>query len=285
MICLDKMEYLVIFAIGLCFGSFANALVWRIHKQDRDAKTKRKSKIENYSIVNGRSMCVHCKHILAWYDLLPVASWVILWGKCRYCHKPISLQYPVVELATTALFVISYIFWPLTLHTPYSIFLFATWLVLLTGFIALAVYDYKWMLLPDRIVFPLQAIAVVFVLTKFIESGGDMSVITGAFWAVMCSAGLFYVLFQISQGKWIGGGDVKLGVVLGLVLGGAAEALLMLFIASLLGSLIGIPLLLAKKTKLQAKLPFGPLLLIATFIVYLFGASVISWYKQQFLFV
>ena len=73
--------------------------------------------------------------------------------------------------------------------------------------------------------------------------------------------------------------------MLGLVLGGAAEALLMIFIASVLGSLVGIPLLIAKKTKLQGKLPFGPLLIVATIVVYLFGASMISWYKQQFLLI
>lgn len=284
LVLMDYMLVIVLSVLGLCFGSFVNAFVWRIHKQSQGNK-KSTVKSSDYSIVSGRSMCVNCKRVLVWYDLLPVLSWLSLGGNCRYCHKPISWQYPLVELATAGLFVFSYAFWPFSLQTASTMVQFGLWLVLLTGFIALSVYDFRWMLLPDRIVFPLQAIALIYALTAFVASGGDWSFIAGAFFGVMCSAGLFYALYQISDGKWIGGGDVKLGVVLGLVLGGAVEAFLMLFIASLLGSLIAIPLLLAKKTQLQGTLPFGPLLLVATYVVVLFGASLIGWYEGQFLFV
>ncbi len=258
-----------------------NALVWRLHKQSRSSKTPQTSE---YSILHGRSMCTDCGHTLAWYDLLPVVSWISLKGKCRYCHKSISWQYPLVELATAFLFVFSYVFWPSAL-SPQPSALFAFWLIFLTGFMALTVYDLRWMVLPDRIIFPLQALAIAYVLVFFVITKGDWQVLFGAFLGVVFSAGLFYVLFQISNGKWIGGGDVKLAVVLGLLVGGAAEALLMLFIASLLGSMIGIPLLIAKKTKLQSKLPFGPLLIVAAIIVYLFGTSLITAYKRQFLVI
>ena len=93
--------------LGLCAGSFVNALVWRLHEQKRSKKADKK-----LSILNGRSMCVHCRHELTWYDLIPLFSWLLLRGKCRYCKKPISWQYPIVELATAAVFVLSYIFWP-----------------------------------------------------------------------------------------------------------------------------------------------------------------------------
>ncbi len=274
----------VLFILGLCFGSFVNALVWRLHKQSEKTQNS-KLKTQNFSIASGRSMCVHCKHILAWYDLVPVVSWVRLGGKCRYCHKTISWQYPVVELFTSGLYILSYICWPSTINTPYSVVLFSLWLVILTGLVALAVYDWRWMILPNRIVFPLQALAVLYVIVSFLGADADIKVIFGAVMGAVCSAGLFYVMFQISKGKWIGGGDVKLAVVLGLVLGGAVEALLMLFIASAMGSLIGIPLLIAKKTKLQGKLPFGPLLIASTLIVVLFGASFIRWYKRQFMLI
>ena len=277
------MIVVVLIILGLCLGSFVNALVWRIHEQQ---VVKSKVQRQKLSISSGRSMCVNCKHALAWYDLLPVVSWLSLHGRCRYCHRPISWQYPVVELLTAFLFVLSYAFPPFQplLPTAYSLLLLI-WLAILTGFIALAVYDLRWMILPDRIVFPMQGLAVLYVLVAFVISGGDWPVVFGAAMGVVFSSGLFYVLYQVSGGKWIGGGDVKLAVVLGLVLGGAAEALLMIFIASVLGSLVGIPLLIAKKTRLQGKLPFGPLLIVATIVVYLFGASIISWYKQQFLFV
>ncbi len=272
------MVTLILLLLGLCFGSFINALVWRIHEQSKP-RQKQIAKPKDLSVLKGRSMCPNCGHTLAWYDLLPVASWLSLGGKCRYCSKPISPQYPLVELLTAVLFVFSYAFWPLSFHIP----LFALWLALLTGFIALALYDLKWMILPNRIVFPMQALAVLYVITLFVLSKGDFHILSGAILGVVFSAGLFYVLHQLSRGKWIGGGDVKLAVVLGLILGGAGEALLMIFTASLLGSLIGIPLVLAKKTNLKGKLPFGPLLITATIVVYLFGAGFIAWYKHQFL--
>ena len=280
---MNSMIPVILTILGLCFGSFVNALIWRLHEQIKPKKERVASE-KDLSLTTGRSMCPNCQHTLAWHDLLPVVSWLSLGGKCRYCHKPISWQYPLVEIATAALFVISYAYFPI-LHTPYSILMLAIWLVLLTGFIALAIYDLRWMILPDRIVFPLQALAAVYILTAFVISKGDWQVLLGAGLGVILSAGLFYLLFQVSSGKWIGGGDVKLAVALGLVVGGAAQALLMIFIASLLGSIIGIPLMLAKKAKLQGKLPFGPLLIIATVIVYLFGTSLIAWYKSQFLLV
>jgi leader peptidase (prepilin peptidase)/N-methyltransferase len=73
--------------LGLCAGSFVNALVWRLHEQQKgDKKQKTKAKAANLSIINGRSVCPNCRHQLAWYDLLPVASWLMLKGRCRYCH-------------------------------------------------------------------------------------------------------------------------------------------------------------------------------------------------------
>lgn len=276
---LNTMVIFVLIILGLCFGSFVNALVWRVYKQDSTGKKA----TDKYSILRGRSMCVNCGHTLAWYDLLPVISWISLGGKCRYCKKPISWQYPLVELLTAGLFVLSYMFWPLALGSTLSV-QFGLWLMLLTGFVALAVYDLRWMILPDRIVFPMQAIAALFLLSVFIASGGDWQVLGGPVAGILSSAGVFYVLFQLSDGKWIGGGDVKLAVVIGLVVGGAAEALLMLFIASVFGSLVGIPLLVQGKVKAKSKMPFGPFLIVATIITVLFGSDLLAWYRQILLF-
>ncbi len=270
--------------LGLALGSFVNALVWRLHEQEKPRKRRVASDSE-LSIVSGRSMCPRCQHTLAWYDLLPVISWLSLGGKCRYCHQPISWQYPLVELATAFLFVISYAFWPYSIHTPYSVVLFGLWLIFVTGFMALMVYDLRWMILPNRLVFPLQVLAVLYVAIQVVFGLGGWQLAQGALLGVVCSAGLFYVLFQLSQGRWIGGGDVKLAVVLGLLLTGPLRALAMLFVASLLGSIVGIPLLLKGKAKRNTRLPFGPFLIVATIIVYLFGVGLIAWYKRQFLFI
>lgn len=268
----------VLVLLGLALGSFVNALVWRIHQQQ--AKTAKKGSKE-LSIIQGRSMCPDCKHQLAAKDLIPVISWLSLGGKCRYCKKPISAQYPLVELLTAALFVLSYAVWPLGWGNL-GIFQFAVWLVLLTGFMALAVYDYRWHLLPNRIVYPLGVVALVQVVVLMVAQQNWQVALSGI-WGALCLGGLFYALYQVSGGKWIGGGDVRLGVVLGLVVGGPAAAFLVLFVSSLLGTVVAMPSTVAKKTGLGRRVPFGPFLIIATIFVYLFGASLINWYKTQLL--
>src|SRR4051794_11351319 len=98
--------YAILLFLGLCFGSFINALVWRVHEQEKGKKTR------NLSILHGRSQCPHCGHELAAKDLIPVISWLLLKGKCRYCGQPISRQYPAVEATTSGWFLLSYYFWP-----------------------------------------------------------------------------------------------------------------------------------------------------------------------------
>lgn len=224
-------------------------------------------------------MCPNCKHTLAWYDLLPVVSWVIVAGKCRYCKKPISLQYPLVEVLTAFLFVLSYTYWPHGISFTGGILLLL-WLVILVILVALAVYDLKWMLLPNKLIYPLIAVCA---LSRLVYAGNYWNPTLQGFWGVVCLAGLFYALFQISGGKWIGGGDVKLAVALGLLVGGPVEALLLLFVASLLGSVVTIPLIVIHKKRYSSRVPFGPFLIVATVIVYIFGATLINWYKNQFL--
>jgi prepilin signal peptidase PulO-like enzyme (type II secretory pathway) len=100
----------------------------------------------------------------------------------------------------------------------------------------------------------------------------------------LVGGGIFYLLFQLSAGKWIGGGDVKLGALLGILVGGPVQSLLLIFVASALGSVISVPLLITGKAKRGTKLPFGPFLIVAAIIVRLFGVSLVAWYKRQILF-
>ncbi len=273
------MIIVILVLLGLCLGSFTNALVWRLHKQEA-AKTKKAK--QKYSIARGRSMCPSCQHQLSAKDLVPVLSWLSLGGKCRYCRAPISWQYPAVELALAALFVLSYLVWPYDWSSKEAI-LFGFWLVFLTGFMVLAVYDLRWYLLPDKIVFLLIALALVQVFVVSIIYGGGIGVITTAWWGLVVGGGIFYALFELSGGRWIGGGDVKLGIALGLLLGGPINSMLMIFIASLLGTTVALPMMLVGRAKTSSRLPFGPFLLAATIIVYLFGNSLITWYKQKLL--
>ncbi|MGZ6004595.1 MAG: prepilin peptidase [Candidatus Saccharimonadales bacterium] len=261
------MVVLILIILGLCAGSFVNAFVWRLHKRK--------------DWVNERSVCVHCGHQLAANDLIPVLSWLWLRGKCRYCHKPISAQYPLVELLMTALFAGSYAYWPLIFnHRGTTLFVF--WLIFLVAFVALAIYDLRWFLLPDKIVFPVIGLAVLQAVVLIIF-GPPLKEILAIFFATLIGGGVFYVIFQLSQGKWIGGGDVKLGFLLGLVLADGGLMVLTIFLASLLGSLVTIPLIITGRADKKTRIPFGPFLIMAAIIARLFGAAIIHWYHHSLL--
>jgi prepilin signal peptidase PulO-like enzyme (type II secretory pathway) len=270
------MFIIALVLLGLCLGSFVNALVWRLHEQTMPAK-KRAASLKELSITQGRSMCPHCKHQLSALDLVPVFSWLFLKGRCRYCKHPIGAQYPLVEALTAIVFALSYVFWPLDMDSR-GIFLLVVWLITLVMLVALVVYDIRWMLLPNKLVFPLIGLGVLQAITVATVFDGGWQYIVRVALAVLVAGGLFYVLFQVSDGHWIGGGDVKLGYALGLLLATPQLAMIALFIASLLGLVVSIPGLLTKKKGMESRIPFGPYLIAGTCIAMLFGESLIQWY-------
>lgn len=294
---------MIIFALillGLCLGSFVNALVWRLRRQEEigdqiqalEAKktsvaTKTKLKklrltTGDYSIMTGRSMCTDCRHTLAWYDLIPVLSWASTLGRCRYCHKPVSPQYPLVELLTAGLFLLSYFYWPAPIRGV-QVAVFAIWLLLIVGFMALFVYDLRWLILPNKIVFPLTALAAVQAAIIVGTSARPLHSAANTLLAVTVGGGIFFVLYQISGGKWIGGGDVKLGWLFGLVVATPLRSLMVIFIAALLGTIAALPSLILRRLKTTSIIPFGPFLIAGIVLVELFGASIMAWYLKLLL--
>jgi prepilin signal peptidase PulO-like enzyme (type II secretory pathway) len=261
-----SMIVLALIVFGLIFGSFLNALTWRLH--------------EHRDWVRERSECLRCHHTLGPLDLVPVLSWVLLGGKCRYCHKPIP-DSPLVELAVPILFVLSYVYWPVPLQGQ-GLFDFACWLVFVIGFVGLAVYDIRWFLLPDKIIFPLMGLSILQVLGDWLLFHHQWQLLGGPLIGAVLISGIFYLLYFLSNGKWIGFGDVKLGIILGLLAGGALKALLVLLSASLIGTLIALPLLIRGKADRKTHLPFGPLLLAGMIIVSLWGTPLVGWYVGLF---
>lgn len=284
------MVIVILLVLGLCLGSFINAFVWRHYQQAmlrEEAETGKRKKpkkdqltAEQLSISKGRSMCTHCHHVLAPMDLIPVVSFIILRGKCRYCGKRIE-DTPLAELLTPLLFIVSYLFWP-TAMTGQGLFMFVSWLVFVCGFVALILYDLRWFLLPHNIVLPLIGLALVRLLVaSFVYDGGVRMVLDALLGAVIIG-GLFYILFKVSKEQWIGGGDIMLGVLLGLLAGSASASFLLIFLSSFFGTLVAIPLLLVHKAKRTTHLPFGPFLIIAAVVVVLFGSHILSWYAGAF---
>ena len=290
------MIYILLGVVGLCLGSFVNACVWRLHEQvdirsqisglkKKKATAKKIQALEAglkaRSISTGRSMCTHCGHQLAAKDLVPVLSWLSLRGKCRYCRKAID-DTPVAELGTAALFIASYIWWPVAL-SGLGLYSFIVWLGALVALVALFLYDMRWMILPNRITYPLAVYSLLAAVLGIILFDGGLHGLRDLGISLLISAGLFWGLFELSKGKWIGGGDVKLGVSIGALIAVPFQSFLVLFVASLVGTLIILPGLLGKKLKSTSHIPFGPFLIIATVIVKLFGSGIIAWYRRKFL--
>lgn len=257
------MILVMLLGAGLLFGSFVNALVWRLHAK-RNWLTE-------------RSECSHCHHVLGPLDLVPLFSWIYLRGKCRYCGKRIE-DSPWVEATTALFFALSYLAWPVELQGV-GLYQFSFWLLFIVLFMALAVYDLRWFLLPNNLVFPLAAAVLLYILGLPLFFHYEWRVVIDALLGAGLLSGLFYLLFQMSKGQWIGGGDVKLAIALGLLAGDPLRSLLLLFVASFLGTLTALPQLATKKRQaLKLKLPFGPFLLAATVVVVFFGAPIIAWY-------
>lgn len=293
------MIVFILAVLGLILGSFVNALVWRLHGQEElrdeileleDGKRSKatdkkvrmlKAKLRGLSMSKGRSMCSGCRHALAPKDLVPLFSWLWLRGRCRYCHQRIE-DSPAIEVVLPVLFVVSYVFWPLAL-SGYGLVSFAFWLIFLVGFTALSAYDIRWFLLPDRIVWPLVALAAVQVLVHAVFFDGGTAVLLKAVWGVGIASGVFFVLFEVAErlGKeWIGFGDVKLGIALGLLTGGPLEAIMLLYIASLSGLLVSLPLMVRRKVKRTTLIPFGPFLMLGCYIVVLASPALVSWFNR-----
>ncbi len=264
----EGLLIIILAILGVCLGSFVNAAVWRI-------KVKK-------DIVHDRSECVHCHHKLSAIDLIPIVSWLLLRGKCRYCRKPISVQYPVVELAVMAYFVGSYLLWPVALESVHAWIDFGLWLSYGVGLAILFVYDLKWYLLPDKIVWPLVVLgAVDFVNTGLWHHWSLAQFVTEFALAVAVIAGVYYLLYFLSRGKWVGFGDVKLGLFMGLALGWQA-GLVCLLLANVIGCLIVIPGLALGKLKRDSRIPFGPLLIAGFVIAGLWGQQLFDWYIHGF---
>lgn len=258
------------FIIGLCFGSFINALVWRIH--------------ESRDWVRDRSECPHCAHKLATKDLIPVISWFFLRGKCRYCQQNISKQYPVIELLTAFWFVASFHYWPAGLSGSIGQeVLLGSWLVASIGLIALLIYDHRYMILPNKIIYPSLIVASAgraFYIFGYTTNIGHQL----ASWAlsVVVASGIFFVLHEISKGQWIGFGDVRLGLLTGTLLASPSKSLLMIFLASLLGTVFALPKAFVKKKVLNTRFAYGPFLIAGCFTGVLFGQKIINWYLNSF---
>ncbi len=239
----------LVFIIGICVGSFLNVVTFRTH--------------ENRSFLAGRSACRACGTPVAPYDLIPVLSYLILGGRCRACTASISPQYPLVEFCTGALFLAFYLQDGLTAALARD-------LVFTVFLVVVFVYDARYMLILDRFTIPAAVAAVLFNVAL------GQSVWSLLIGALVCG-GFFWMQYVVSRGRWIGGGDIRLGAVIGLMLGWP-NVLVALFLAYVIGAVYAVGLLVTGKAKMQTHIPFGTFLALATLVVMLYGRQIVGWY-------
>ncbi|MFH0776603.1 MAG: prepilin peptidase [Patescibacteria group bacterium] len=244
---------LVIGALGLAVGSFINAAVYRLRIR------------EFRSLLWGRSFCPSCKKTLAARDLVPLLSFLWLKGKCRFCKKKIGSHYFWVELATAVAFLLTATFGPCGTGALLWNLFFVSVLIFLASF------DAQFGEIPDEVAWPTAAIALLGSILVF--APGLPAALLGA----LVGGGFFTIIVLASNGKWMGGGDIRLGLILGLLLGwrGFAAAL---FIASLTGSLVGVYEIYRGRKKFKSPMPFAPFLAGGGIIALLFAEKIWTWY-------
>jgi len=260
MIYCNYLVYFFVFILGLMVGSFLNCVIYRLET--------------NKSFLKGRSFCPECKHILAWYDLIPVFSFLILKGKCRYCHQKISWQYPLVELTTATLFLL------LTFYAMASFVSIFFYIVIASFLIIIFVYDLKHFIIPDKVIYPAIIIAFLYQIISTFQF--QITNFYPPILSALGAAAFFLLIVLVSRGKWMGLGDVKLAFLMGLFLGWP-NILVALFLAFFIGAIIGVGLIVFGKKALKSEVPFGPFLVGATFIGLFFGQQIIGWYQNLFL--
>lgn len=253
------MIYFFLFIIGLCIGSFLNVVVDRSVRQE--------------SFITNRSHCEFCNHILAWYDLIPLVSFILIHGKCRYCKKKIGWKYPLIEICTGVLFIITFLCMQNSIYINYQtsniklfielgFYLFITCSLLIIFFA-----DFFYGIIPDIVLLPMFILTLLHLLLT--NSSQLPSALLSAF-----GAGLFFlIIFLISKGKGMGLGDVKFAFIIGFLVRFPA-VVLALYLAFLTGAIASLILVIAKKKRLKGStIAFGPFLVIGTYICMFFGSA------------
>lgn len=255
----DFLGVFYFFILGACFGSFANVVIYRLPKK--------------ISVIRPGSHCYSCGQPIAWWDNIPLVSWLILRGRCRQCKASFSIRYWLVELLTALLFAGMYFYqgfnWTLL---EYLIFIF--------GLVVCTFIDFDHMILPDE--FTLSGI-VLGLVGAFLNP--DRSFLD-SFYGVLFGGGFLwliaYVYYALTQREGMGGGDIKLLAWIGAILGWKAIPFVIL-LSSILGTIVGLTLSMGKKTGLKTVIPFGPYLALAA-LIYIFGGSGLAqWYFNLFI--
>lgn len=253
---LGNVAYFFVFFFGLVFGSFLNSIIWRLW--------------DNIAIfARSRSMCTSCRRQLSWKENVPLISWLVLKGRCLHCKNHISFYYPLVELGVACvLTLVAYHYFP-SAH-------FSEWnllrdLVFIAFLAVIFVQDLRYQVILSNVVW-IGAVFGMIINVSFLHYNFN-SLMFGA----LIGGGFFLVQLIVSNGRWIGGGDVRMGVMMGLWLGWQ-NTIVAIFLAYILGAIFAVYLLITKKATGKTAVPFGTFLSIGTVVALYWGHSLIRWY-------
>jgi leader peptidase (prepilin peptidase)/N-methyltransferase len=260
-VAIDVLALLIAGVVGLCLGSFLNVCILRL---PNDAPKDR-------SLIHPPSSCPKCKHLIDWRDNIPVVSWLVLGGKCRWCQAPISRQYPIIEAIVGLLWVSAAAKYGVSAH-GLAAGMFGTVLL------GIGIIDWRHKIIPDELSYGGLvvglAISLVGGAAGFAQAVLGAAVGWGLFWAIRVAGGW---LFKQEAMGW---GDIKMMAMVGAFVGWK-NVVLTLFLGALTGSVVYVPLLLRDLRNMQRhELPFGVFLAIAAAITFVSGDSIISWYQQ-----
>ncbi|MDA1337575.1 MAG: prepilin peptidase [bacterium] len=298
------MISLVVFLFGLSVGSFLNAFIYRLEAQQglRSLPPLRTPGVRSGShprggtpsVTEGRSFCPSCGHTLGWQDIIPLLSFALLKGKCRYCKKKISFQYPLIELAVGALFP----FILFAVHGTSVVFSFAEIFALLylwiiaSLLVVIFIYDLKHFIIPDKVLLPATGIVLFWRLFEQLEFGilNLFRISNFEFWislpliqAIAAGVGaslFFFAVYAFSGGRAMGFGDVKLALFMGLFLSWP-NILIALFVAFFTGATVGVVLMFLKRKTMRSEVPFGPFLLLGLFTAFFWGERLVDFYLSS----
>lgn len=254
------------FILGAVIGSFLSVLIYRIRYNKKHT-------------IKSRSECVKCKETISPKDLIPLVSYLVLRGKCRNCSTSISIYYPLVELFTGVLFALMYLKYPFMSENGAfsgnvaSLFILNLYFMSVLSFSFF--YDLKYMFVSDRVMIPAILIALVSTVLP-----GTTHLIDGLIGALIAFL-LFGVQIVLSKGKWLGGGDVRIGVFMGMILGWQLT-IVALFMSYIVGALSAVLTIITGEKGAKSKVPFVPFLVIGTLISLFLGRELIDWYLGSF---
>jgi leader peptidase (prepilin peptidase) / N-methyltransferase len=255
---MDSLDIALVCAVlGLAVGSFLNVVIWRVPRKE--------------PVAAGRSRCPCCDGQIRTRDLVPLVSWFALDGRCRDCEAPIPARYPLVELGCAVLFGLVAVRFGSTWELPAFLLLAATLL-------AVSVIDLEHYIVPNRIVFPVSAMALP-LLALGLLGDGDLADLQRAVLSALTGFAVLFTLHMVSP-RGLGMGDVRLAFILGLYLGwlGWGWLALGLFLGFLLGAVVGLLLVVVRVRARTEHIPFAPFLASGAMVAVLWGRPLLDWY-------